>query len=354
MSGILDSKTRILDSIVTLEGRRQLSNGGIKIRYVTFSDTATFYAADIASGSADATTRLYLEACHLPQDQITFQADSSGRLLPFSTAVTADANIRAGQLLQHGFNAPDPSLEITGSLPPMATLSTVRGDTLHTLVNGLLTSSIDNFKKLQSIATRDSIFEDDGFGTGTRELEFVITEDKPVPSTNGYTVDLDSLEDIFSDPRLSRLPNFKFLPPVNKIRESNVDKSDATQTGPYRLGHYTPWNASHVKPIQHSDVIQEHLNYAKLGLAKTISFDPTSRLNNMFIQAFEVTNDTMFKLDIIDFGAWYAPAVQNQALHSNAPGQPGSTTHIFFIGKLMLKPETNTHTFIHLFTLIFG
>lgn len=354
MSGILDNKTRILDSIVTLEGRRQLANGGIKIRYVTFSDAATFYAADVVSGSADATARIYLEACHLPQDQITFRADDSGRLLPFGTTTALNSNVRAGQLLQYNFEAPDPSVVVTGSLSPMASFSTVRGENLHSLVEGLLTSSIDNFKKMQAIATRDTLFDDDGFGVGTKELEFVITEQKPIPSVAGYTADIDSLEDIFSDPRLSRLPNFKFLPPINRVDDSTIDKTKYSSVKPYQLGYYTPWNPSHVDPVQHKDVIQEHIDFAKMGYVKTVNFDPTSRMNNLFIQAFEVTNDTMFKLDIIDFGTWYEPMVQNQAMRSNDVNQPGPTSHIFFVGKLILKPESNTHAFVHLFTLLFG
>jgi hypothetical protein len=98
MSGILDSKTRVLDTIVTLEGRRQLATGGINIRYVSFTDAATYYAADIVSGSADATLRLYLESCNLPQDQVTFQADSDGRLLPYAS--NDSATLRYGQLIQ--------------------------------------------------------------------------------------------------------------------------------------------------------------------------------------------------------------------------------------------------------------
>lgn len=353
MSGILDSKTRILDSIVTLEGRRQLANGGIKIRYVTFSDAATFYAADALSGSADATARVYLEACHLPQDQITFRADGSGRLLPFSTAASINSNVRAGQLLQYDFTPPDPSVVLTGSISPMATFSTVRGETLHTLVDGLLTSSIDNFKKMQALATHDTLFDDDGFGIGTKDVEFVISEERPIPSTSGYTADINALDDIFSDPRLSRLPNFKFLPPINRVDDPLVNKSSFAALEQYQLGHYTPWNPSHVNPLQHAEVLQEHLDFARMGYVKTLNFDPTSRMNNLFMQAFEVTNDTMYKLDIIDFGTWYEPMVQNQATRPHGPS-PGPTSHIFFAGKLILKPETNTHAFVHLFTLLFG
>ncbi len=57
------------DALVTLEGRRQISTGDMKIEYVSFTDGGTYYAADIASGSSDASSRIFLEACNLPQVQ---------------------------------------------------------------------------------------------------------------------------------------------------------------------------------------------------------------------------------------------------------------------------------------------
>jgi hypothetical protein len=72
--GILDSKSRILDTILTLEGRRQIADGKLKVEWVSLSDSFTFYESDLVSGSTDATQRLFFEASHSPQDQITFEA----------------------------------------------------------------------------------------------------------------------------------------------------------------------------------------------------------------------------------------------------------------------------------------
>ena len=43
MAGILDNKERIIDSIVTLEGRRQVIGGKLKVEFASFSDRYTFY-----------------------------------------------------------------------------------------------------------------------------------------------------------------------------------------------------------------------------------------------------------------------------------------------------------------------
>ena len=83
MSGILDSKSRIIDAILTIDGRRQMAEGTFDISYVTFSDLGVSYDPDASSGHVDPTNRIYLEACNLPQDQITFEANDQGKIVPF-------------------------------------------------------------------------------------------------------------------------------------------------------------------------------------------------------------------------------------------------------------------------------
>lgn len=83
MSGILDSKSRIIDAILTIDGRRQMAEGTFDISYVTFSDLGVSYDPDVSSGHVDPTNRIYLEACNLPQDQITFEANDQGKIVPF-------------------------------------------------------------------------------------------------------------------------------------------------------------------------------------------------------------------------------------------------------------------------------
>ena len=84
MAGILDNKTRILDTIVTELGRRQISSGKMKIEYATLTDASAYYEFDPVSGSSDATRRIYFEAPgKRKQDLITFETDDGGKLLGF-------------------------------------------------------------------------------------------------------------------------------------------------------------------------------------------------------------------------------------------------------------------------------
>ena len=352
MSGILDSKTRVLDTIVTLEGRKQLANGGINISYVTFTDGATFYAADLLSGSADATARLYLETCHLPQDQITFQSDFDGRLEPFGSSGLIDALIKNGQLFKADFKKVADTEVLSGSVRPMVNTQVITGSALTSAVEGLLTASVDNFKKNQIISTRDELFDDDGFGLGNKNVEFTLTRNRPIPQSQGYISSVGSLQEIFADPRFSGHPNFRYLPPVNRIDDQAVDKSDPSQFKNFLLGDYKPWGET--QKVTHLDIIKELSFPAKNGFVRTVSFDPTSRNNNVFLQAFEVNDTNMFKLDIIDFGLWNATDRQQEEYQSISPNQIGSTVHILFVGKIITKPETNTSAFVHLFTMLFG
>ena len=81
MAGILDNKSRIMDVIVTKQGRRQLASGKMRIQFASFTDANTFYRADIVSGSADATERIYFEAASSISDAVTFETDDTGALV---------------------------------------------------------------------------------------------------------------------------------------------------------------------------------------------------------------------------------------------------------------------------------
>jgi len=321
MSGILDNKQRVIDTLVTLEGRRQIASGKLKVEFVSFTDSATYYKADVVSGSADATTRIYLEACHLPQDQVTFEADDSGRLLPFKN--TEGISVCDGQIVQCTFDESMGTV-LTGSSTGMTFMN---GEEFASPAQSLLMSSPDNFGNFRIIGKHAPIFEDDGFGIGNDSLTFVMTNTSPVPDSSLRTVNLTDVESLFNDPRLSRLVNFRYLPPINKVTEGSK---------PRLLGNFRPWGKSR-SSLSGEQLESELAHFERVGCCKTISFDPTSRNNRLVAQFFEINNDSLKKLDVIEFGKYIIN---------------GSTRHAFFVGKVMLDGN-GTHTFVHIFTLVF-
>lgn len=331
MSGILDSKSRVMDTLVTLEGRSQLSSANLGIKYVSFTDAGVYYAADIASGSADATTRIYLECCSLPQDRVTLEADDSGHLTGF---IAQDGSVvNDGQVISLSRQATTSAL-YTGS---MRTGTALSGDEFASAAGQILESSLENFSKLRAIATNDHIFEDDGFGVGNPSIEFVINETRPLPDKSMFSAHLENMESLYQDIRLSSVPNFKYLPPINKS-DGVQDTSDYRNTTSIQLGHYPPWGRTHVDGLKPAQLESELQFFEKIGSVKTVVFEPTSMKNMLAGQFFEISDGYMTKLDVIDYGQY---TWNNQKKHA------------FFVGKVMTDVN-GAHTFVHIFTVVFG
>lgn len=322
MSGILDSKSRVLDTIITLEGRKQLASGKMKIEYVSFTDGSTYYKADVVSGSADATTRVYFEQCNLPQDQIAFEADDSGRLMPFKSST--GTQIKDGRIIEYSFDALSTTI-LTGSTQDMQLL---KGTEFASTAESLLASGVDNYQKLYVIGTKDKIFEDDGFALSNTSVEFVMNNEKPISNKSQYVANVNHLESLYSDIRLSKVKNFKYLPPVNRIDDDNHRQ----------LGHYKPWASRHSTGLSPKQLHFELAHYDQSGYSRSLSFEPTSHNNRLVGQFFAINHDTMNKLDIIDYGDYVYQGVKH---------------HTFFVGKVVVD-DNGSHTFIHLFTLVFG
>jgi hypothetical protein len=317
--GILDSKSRVIDAIVTLEGRRQVAQGKLRIAGATFTDAGVHYMADAASGSIDASTRFYFEACDLPQDQIVFESDDSGQLVPFRSA--GEHQLRAGQVLTYG--------AVSGAQVPSEQMRVLSGTGLEQAASDVLDSSLTSFRRQMILSTRDRLFEDDGFAVGPESVTFVMDDHGPIDDPESFNVDPDALEGLFQDPRLSHLPNFRFLPPVNAGQE----------TGPgSMLGSYRPWGDP--RPLTYESLRRELDTVEAKGGCRTLSFDPTTRTNRVVGQLFERTSTGLRKLDVIDFGV-------------HATGRPSSpTAHVFFAGRLV-EDSAGVHTFVHVFTLVF-
>lgn len=73
MAGILDSKERLIDFILTQEGKRQAGIGQMRIEFATLTDYHTFYESEIFDGeeiASDPGMRIFFEATNRYQDII--------------------------------------------------------------------------------------------------------------------------------------------------------------------------------------------------------------------------------------------------------------------------------------------
>lgn len=326
MSGILDNRTRIMDTIVTLEGRRQMADGKLKIEYVSFTDATAFYDPSVVSGSADATTRLYFEQCHLPQDQITFEADDSGKLKPFKN--DKNINLSSGKISNYKFQD-----AFSGSA--RETVSYLTGSQFASAATDLLASSINNFKNLYVLGTRDYIFEDEGFGTGVSTLDFKITDNDPIKDKEFHSRLVNDLPSLFDDKVFSKSINFKYLPPINKLDNPNVVKSDLDVIEQNKIGDYSRFGE--YDEYTNAELEDDLKELEDAGYKKTIIFDPTSLNNKLVTQIFEVNDSDMKKLDVVEYGTYRYNDV---------------TKSVYFAGKVFID-DNGTQTFVRMFTLVF-
>ena len=100
--GLLDPKSRILDVVLTDQGRRALAKNKLKFSFYSLSDSTSFYQGDLLSGSADATSRIYAEcATDLPQDIISLPVNDARQITNIrSTVITGSTSVYGGQLIK--------------------------------------------------------------------------------------------------------------------------------------------------------------------------------------------------------------------------------------------------------------
>jgi hypothetical protein len=339
MSGFLDSKERIMDTILTTEGKGQISVGKFRASYYSFSDAGAFYKLDTSlSGAVDAANRVYLEASSLPQDMITLQSDDAGKLFKFPGSTTKILN---GQLLVQVTGSEQSGLTGIQYLPAM-------NDEFISQVTGVLGSSIDSFNKLYLLASPD-IFDENvvGFNLNINSASFQLTDNAPIQTGKAQNANLDNVNSLFQDQRLSNIPNFQFMPPVNKPRPGEVSGS--------LLGNFVNINSQPI--LTYSDVkesVQESVNN---GFSVDLNFIDTSKPNNLICQFFELSNGQVVKLDVIDFGLFNTNGndvtVQDRLRAESDPRiRPDATKHVFFCGKVFTD-SNNVNKFIRLFTLVF-
>ena len=209
-------------------------------------------------------------------------------------------------------------------------------------ITGLLSSSFDNFKLLKSIATIDRLFVDDTFDLSTNELTFDMSDlkNKSLKVFNEAPPNLNSIDSLFSDSKLSHLDNFSYLPPIVKVSDSVVsDKTNVTNLSPYFLGDYPSWGDNE-KILDYRTLMSQLADYKE----SEVLFTNTSNKNDVMMQFFEVTATTVSKLEVIDFG---------EITTGNNNDPRGNTRRVFFVGKIFLD-NRGTACFVNIFTLMFN
>ena len=251
-------------------------------------------------GATDATERIYFETYSTSADQVTLETQDNGQLVPFvSLSYTVTST---------GIYTPagDPVLD---------------GNIFSSIGSEIAGTSGDNFASLKVLITDDP---DD-----RRKTEFKVDGKSFLfyPTMPDFRISadrhIDEIESLLFDKRLTRQPNFKFLPPINENGS--------------RLGYY-------------SDVRQKFEENEETPISNLLSgasgtryqvftsiFRQTSPRNAINLQIFETTKKTgIRKLDLIDFGT-----VKFR----------GKDAHIAFAGRV-IRNSFEFPVFVNMLTLV--
>ena len=311
MAGILDKKTRFMDTFLTDRGRQELAKGELRFSFATFSDYGTFYdsSLDDPKVASDATVRIQFEACNRAQDLVIPEFDSDGGMF-----------FPAG-----GFDI------INGQLSVLSGSSTglVKGQLLVASASEAVSDSMNSFLDMRPLRSEEPVEKSTGFSISQTSKSFLINDSKPIPKNKPNVAMLNNVESLWQDRKLSHVPNYQLLPPVNKVSKRKLKKYPALQQP---------------APLSYDDLRKEldgdASGWTGVGDPAEVVFEKTSNANNLVCQVWEVTSGSINKLRMIDFGEF----------EDSDPFSPGK--HVFFVGKLM-DDDAGDKTFINLFTVVF-
>lgn len=315
MAGILDNKSRIMDLLMTQEGKRQIAAGDFKPRFASFTDRGTFYDKSSISGSIDsAFDRLYFESSNLPFDSITIEANDKGNVLPV------------------GINAYDDSSRIIvfdGNISRLdeAPVTNATGSIFASYVDNIIRSTTDNFRKQTIIASRDPIDNSDQFLLSTGSISFTYANRGPIIGEDLIPT-VDQAPPLFTHKRFANSLNFAYLPPT--VKENNKSQP---------LGKYT--DIKQIDKYDYNDIERELIGENPddpICPVKVITFSETSKTNDICMQAYEINGNSLKKLDIVDYG-------EVPANDDNPPKR------VVFLGKVYVD-SYQSPTFANIFTII--
>jgi len=350
MAGILNKRTRFIDLVITKEGKRQIASGNLRAEYASLTDASVYYTSN--EKTEEVRKRIYFEAMESPNNTIVLEKDDSGKLVDFDFSPT-------GSIVGENIFSKDKE-----AIPEdLHKLKLTKGNQFASLSKSLPSSFLKHFVANQFVGTK-SFNEIEEFELSTNELNFAISNSVPFETgPNKEVINVDNAEPFLLDPKLTHLPSFAYLPPVN-IDGSNY----GNYTDMRNLNKETWEDIKHSLGFKHFEEItdfaeeNDDMRIDKSGDFKVVNrksllpvdtelvkeykvvrFKKTSNDNNLIMQLFEIdeSRSKLKKLDIVDAGVFYEEEDVNLKYEKR----------VFYVGKIYLD-TFNTPTFISMFTII--
>ncbi len=297
MAGILDTKERMLDTIITPAGRAQIAAGELKIEYASFTDRQMYYVTASNGELEDPGARISFESYSTDADLIVPELDADANLSPVQTD---DFTLFGGNVASGSESVIQGNVRLYADSLPLDAINSLNRQMILGTRNLMKNEVSSNF----SITPSSTIFYTD-----------------QIDSTSSTTIakaSLDDVESLWQDYRVTNTPNFQYLPPQDQYGEV--------------LGNYTKINQD---PPQTFDDIEANL----AGLqSQTFNFSNTRTSNDILGQIFEISEKKLSKLVVIDGGSFNVDGAVNPK--------------VFYAGKLY-RDTQGSLTFINIFTLVF-
>lgn len=365
MSGILNKKQRLIDLVVTSEGRKKIAKGRFRPTFASFSDKDIDYnVKDISAKAFSENTYISVETpSNSFIDRIIFENDDSGRLFINESTFSSGSSVIGNTI----FTRDPDDLNLTGSEYRKSLTSILTGSVFDRAANQIILSSFDNFKNNHMIGTNDAFDNVNEFkmSLSNNKDYFVITNSSPFKTSPfGKTISIESADPLMFDSKLGHLRNFAYLPPENTDGSSYGTYQDLRNTS--KQTYESIKDDLNISSLNYDYLSQDNTVVNEVGqqkikalnrkplsdinarLAKEkieVYFSKTSRESNIITQVYEKNdstneNNSLNKLEIVDVGEF----IDETDIFRKRK-------RVFYIGKVF-EDSNKTATFINLFTVI--
>ena len=258
MAGILNTKSRVLDVVLTELGRDQINRGEFEVTFVTFSDKGSQYN-DVGKGVAgNIAESLHFETFSSPKDEIIPEISNRGDFV-LTKQVTPSLVMNNGQLFEQT-NTGYQQVEGFENITDFTTITPSRWADLQILRTE---SNTSDFKLDKTSVTIEH-------------------KDKSIPK------DVNGLKPILIDPRFTGTLNTLFLPPVSEYNGQVQPMRAYNRYGPERSE----------KTVLEDDIKKRSWGMKRFLLGEDLDFPHY----NLIGQAFMNKQQSIKKYLIVDAG----------------------------------------------------
>jgi len=336
MAGILDKKTRVLDYILTREGRSQLKDSGdLRFVYATVSDRGVEYTSkqSVNKLTFEQADQLFTTSSHKISDTERFY-------LGFEANSTFVDRLNPEYSLIGGVSYPKSTLSIVDDYG----LNQYNIEEDFSKLSASMTGSFtEKIRSLKIIDTFNQIESDEIFLSNAEDLKNIVYDftdfdiDK-YPTIVSSNLNIDKEKTLLEDLRFFHKSNFKKLVPINKyvtqLFSSNV--IDLTNNYEFIFKKYEKGiNISDDTPRE--EVLKRIIKSLENDnrMYKTIFEVTNPTENDIWITQIFETNSTDKKFDklvALDLGEFYFE-------------DTGQTKSVFLYGKIYQSSKTRKDTY---------